>query len=163
MFEQFKIYQRSQPLLNAAAFFGFPRWFPRFFRGDTWRSARSIRRLITKLTKERMDQIKAGTAPDDLATKIMTQRDPETDDRFSIEEMVDQVAIFFLAGHETSASALAWALYLLATHPDWQEQVAKEAAILTAPDYASVAKLKLSRDVFRETLRLYPAVPMMVR
>ena len=163
MFEQFKIYQRSQPLLNAAAFFGFPHWFPRFFRGDTRRSARSIRRLITKLTKERMDQIKAGTAPDDLATKIMTQRDPETDDRFSIEEMVDQVAIFFLAGHETSASALAWALYLLATHPDWQEQVAKEAAILTAPDYASVAKLKLSRDVFRETLRLYPPVPMMVR
>ena len=71
--------------------------------------------------------------------------------------------MFFLAGHETSASALAWALYLLATHPDWQEQVAKEAAILTAPDYASVAKLKLSRGVFRETLRLYPPVPMMVR
>ena len=87
-----------------------------------------------------MDQIRAGTAPDDLATKIMTQRDPETDDRFSIEEMVDQVAIFFLVGHETSASALAWALYLLATHPDWQEQVAKEAAILTAPDYESVAE-----------------------
>jgi cytochrome P450 len=41
--------------------------------------------------------------------------------------MVDQVAIFFLAGHETSASALAWALYLLALYPDWQDRVAAEA------------------------------------
>ena len=163
VFEQFKIYQRSQPLLNIAAFLKFPRWLPGFFGRDTRRSAHSIRRLITELTRARMDQITAGTAPDDLATKIMTQRDPETNEQFSIDEMVDQVAIFFLAGHETSASALAWALYLLATHPEWQDKVAKEAAILTEPDYGSVAKLKLSRDVFRETLRLYPPVPMMVR
>ena len=96
-----------------------PRWLPGFFRRDTRRSARSIRRLITQLTEHRMGQVKRGTAPDDLATKIMTQANPETHVRFSIDEIVDQVAIFFLAGHETSASALAWAQYLLATHPDW--------------------------------------------
>ena len=50
---------------------------------------------MTQLTRARMDQITAGTAPDDLATKIMTQRGPETNEQFSIEEMVDQVAIFF--------------------------------------------------------------------
>ena len=93
----------------------------------------------------------------------MTQRDPETGDRFLVYEMVDQLAIFFLAGHETSASALSWALYLLATHPEWQDRVATEAAVLTAADYAVVRQLKLSRDVFRETLRLNPPVPMMVR
>jgi cytochrome P450 len=37
--------------------------------------------------------------------------------------MVDQVAIFFLAGHETSASAIGWALYLLAAHPEWQDRI----------------------------------------
>ena len=42
--------------------------------------------------------------------------------------MVDQVAIFFLAGHETSASALAWALWLLAARPEAQDRVAAEAA-----------------------------------
>ena len=77
--------------------------------------------------------------------------------------MVDQVAIFFLAGHETSASALSWALYLLATHPEWQDRVATEAAVLTAADYAVVRQLKFSRDVFRKTLRLYPPVPVRVR
>ena len=92
----------------------------------------------------------------------MTTADPVTGARFSPQEMVDQVAIFFLAGHETSASALAWGLYLLATHPDIQAQVAKEAAQL-GPNFSDLSKLRLTRDVFRETLRLYPPVPMMVR
>ena len=77
--------------------------------------------------------------------------------------MVDQVAIFFLAGHETSASALAWALYLVATHPEWQEKLADEAQALETCDFALMPRLRLSRDVFREALRLYPPVPMMVR
>ena len=79
--------------------------------------------------------------------------------------MVDQVAIFFLAGHETSASALAWALYLLAMYPDVQDRVAAEAADVAGPDprFSDMSRLKFTRDVFRETLRLYPPVPMMVR
>ncbi|MFC4730312.1 cytochrome P450 [Salipiger abyssi] len=164
VFHEFRAYQRTQPILNLAAFLPLPRWMPRFFRADTKAAAKRIRGLITELTERRRAEIAAGRAPDDLATKIMTTRDPETGERFSTEEMVDQVAIFFLAGHETSASALAWALYLVATHPEWQERLAEEAQALgDAPDFADISKLKLSRDVFREALRLYPPVPMMVR
>lgn len=163
VFDEFRNYQRSQPILNLGALLPLPHWMPRLFRKDTRASAARIRALITELTQERMQQIKAGTAPDDLATKIMTQADPETGARFDTEEMVDQVAIFFLAGHETSASALAWALYLMATHPEWQERLAEEAQVLETCDFSLMSQLKLSRDVFRETLRLYPPVPMMVR
>jgi cytochrome P450 len=162
VFEEFRTYQRSQPILNLAAFVPGPRWMPRFFRRDTRAAARRIRGLIEGLTAARLAEIKAGTAPDDLATKIMTTTDPETGDRFDVDEMVDQVAIFFLAGHETSASALAWALYLMALYPDWQEKVAAEAGALT-DSFSSVSTLRVTRDVFRETLRLYPPVPMMVR
>jgi cytochrome P450 len=98
----------------------------------------------------------------DLATKIMTTPDPVTGAPFGTAEMVDQVAIFFLAGHETSASALGWALYLLATHPEVQARVAEEAAVLR-PEFGTVGSLRFTRDVFREALRLYPPVPMMVR
>ena len=77
--------------------------------------------------------------------------------------MVDQVAIFFLAGHETSASALGWTLYLLALFPDWQDRVAEEVAQAGGLEFPDIAKLRLTRDVFREALRLYPPVPMMVR
>lgn len=164
VFAQFRAYQRSQPILNLAAFVRLPDWLPRPHRRGTRRTARAIRALIERLTAERMAAIEAGTAPDDLATKIMTTADPVTGARFDTAEMVDQVAIFFLAGHETSASALAWALYLLATHPEAQARVAAEAAAFNAdPAFGNLSKLRFTRDVFREALRLYPPVPMMVR
>lgn len=162
VFEEFRAHQRSQPILNLAAFVRGPKWMPHFFSSETKRTAKVIRALITTLTAHRLSEIEAGTAPDDLATKIMTTADPETGQRFDVPEMVDQVAIFFLAGHETSASALAWALYLCALYPEWQDKIAEEAASLE-PEFSAVSRLKATRDVFRETLRLYPPVPMMVR
>ncbi len=164
VFTLFRRYQRAQPILNLAALVPLPRWMPRLHGRETRRTARDIRALITRLTARRMAEIDAGTAPDDLATKIMTTPDPVTGRRFSTREMVDQVAIFFLAGHETSASALAWTLYLMALYPAWQDRVAAEAeALETTPGFAVMGRLRLSRDVFREALRLYPPVPMMVR
>lgn len=161
-YHAFRRYQRSQPILNIAAFLPLPRWLPRGFKRQTRDSAAEIRALIHDMTVERQAQIDAGTAPEDLATKIMTTADPLTGARFDVDEMVDQVAIFFLAGHETSASSLAWALYLLALFPEWQERVAAEAADLK-PEFSQLSRLRDTRDVFRETLRLYPPVPMMVR
>ena len=163
VFKEFRTFQRSQPILNLAAFVPMPKWIPRPFPRNTRASAARIRKLIGQLVDSRAEQIAAGTAPDDLATKIMTTRDPETGDTFSPDEMVDQVAIFFLAGHETSAAALAWALYLVALYPDWQDKVAAEAQALDVCEFAVMSKMPITRDVFREALRLYPPVPMMVR
>lgn len=162
VFHEFRTYQRTQPILNLAAFLPLPAWVPRLHRRATRASAATIRRLIGQMTAARAAAIAAGTAPDDLATRIMTTPDPVTGSRFSTPEMVDQVAIFFLAGHETSASALSWALYLLAANPSAQARVAVEAAAMTE-DFATLATLRFTRDVFREALRLYPPVPMMVR
>ncbi|MEM6618170.1 MAG: cytochrome P450 [Pseudomonadota bacterium] len=162
VFDSFRAYQRTQPLLNLASFLKRPGWMPAFQRRSTRDKSAVIRRLLTDLTEDRAAQIAQGTAPDDLATKIMTTPDPETGQRFSSEDMVDQVAIFFLAGHETSASALAWALYLVAVDKTSQDRIRAEVAAgpLT---FSRLAKLKFTRNVFRETLRLYPPVPMMVR
>lgn len=162
VFREFRSYQRSAPILNLGAFVRLPAWVPRLHRGATRRSARVIRGLIEGLTAERAAAIAEGRAPADLATRIMTTPDPVTGAGFGTAEMVDQVAIFFLAGHETSASALAWALYLLATHPEAQERVAAEAAGLR-PEFGTVGTMRFTRDVFREALRLYPPVPMLVR
>ncbi len=164
VFDAFRDHQRSQPILNLAAFLRLPAWMPRLHGRRARRSARLIRALIARLTAARAAAIAAGTAPDDLATKIMTTADPQTGARFTTAEMIDQVAIFFLAGHETSASALAWALYLLASHPAAQERAAAEAAALPQrPALSDLSTLRFTRDVFREALRLYPPVPMMVR
>ncbi|SIS79856.1 cytochrome P450 [Phaeovulum vinaykumarii] len=165
-FAEFRAHQKAQPLLNLGAFIPLPDWVPRFHSARTRGTASVIRGLIRQLTAARMTEIAEGRAPDDLATKIMTFPDPETGRAFDTEEMVDQVAIFFLAGHETSASALAWSLYLLATHPEWQDRLAEEARDRIGreiPGFAVVNQLKLARAVFREAMRLYPPVPMMVR
>ncbi len=165
-FETFRAHQASQPLANVAAVLPFPKWLPRFHSRKTRETAKTIRSLIRQLTSRRAEEISAGTAPDDLATKIMTTPDPETGKVFETDEMVDQVAIFFLAGHETSAAALAWSLYLLALYPEWQDRLADEAFATFQPEkiyFSTLSKLRISRSVFRESMRLYPPVPMFVR
>ncbi len=165
-FTTFRRYQQAQPLANFAALLPKPQWLPRFHSRGTKQCARTIRALIAQLVDARTRAIAKGTAPDDLATKIMTTPDPETGEVFTREEMIDQVAIFFLAGHETSAAALAWALYLLALYPDWQKKLAAEARAAFDPGkiyFSTLSKLRVSRAVFRETMRLYPPVPVFLR
>lgn len=162
VFTAFRAHQDTQPLVNLAALVPLPRWVPRPHSRQTRATAAHIRGLICELVAARLASIAAGTAPDDLATKIMTTPDPETGQCFSAAEMVDQVAVFFLAGHETGAAALAWSLWLLAANPGWQDRVAAEGAAMTA-DFTAASHLSMTRAVFREALRLYPPVPMMVR
>lgn len=162
VFQSFREHQDAQPMVNLAGLLPLPRW-ARLHSRKVRHSARRIRDLIRQLVAARAQQIAQGTAPPDLATKIMTTPDPQTGALFTDSEMVDEVATFFLAGHETGASALAWALYLLATHPQWQEKLAKEAQAHLSPDFSTIKHLPLCRAVFRETLRLYPPVAMTVR
>ena len=164
VFHSFREFQRSQPILSFTDLLRLPRWFPRYRRGAS--HAKRIREILGELVAKRQKLIDQGDAPDDLATKIMTTKDPETGHGFSSAEMIDQVAIFFLAGHETSASALAWSLYCLARDQDAQQKIVQELESVVGSreiEFSDVPKLRFSRDVFREVLRLYPPVPMMVR
>ncbi len=160
-YEAFRAFQRAQPVGTLAAVIP---WWPVRLKRQAREAAARLRTLVAQLVAERQREIDAGRAPDDLATKIMTTPDPETGEMFSEEEMVDQVAIFFLAGHETSAALLGWALWCLAAAPEWGERVAEEAqAFMTAPAMAALSGMPATRNVLRETLRLYPPVPMFVR
>lgn len=159
VFAAFRAHQDAQPMVNAGGLLALPRWL-HFHSRRTKASAARIRGLIQSLVDKRAGDIAAGRAPDDLASKIMTTPDPETGAVFTPTEMVDEVATFFLAGHETSASALAWSLYLLACSPEWQDRLAAEPEVR---DFADLRKIGAARAVFRETLRLYPPVAMTVR
>ncbi|MEL7216110.1 MAG: cytochrome P450, partial [Pseudomonadota bacterium] len=161
-FDAFQAYQRAQPVLSPLDLLKVPQWVPRG-RGRGATHAAAIRAPLARLVAARQEAIAAGTAPDDLATRIMTTPDPVTGRCFEGADMVDQVAIFFLAGHETSASAMAWALYLLASHGSVQDACASEAAEADLTRPAGLRTLPILRNVIRETLRLYPPVPVMVR
>ncbi|MEM1131195.1 MAG: cytochrome P450 [Pseudomonadota bacterium] len=160
-YDAFRAFQRTQPVAMVSALLP---WVPCRPRRAAREAAAELRGLIGMLVKARHAEIAAGTAPADLATKIMTTPDPKTGQTFSEAEMVDQVAIFFLAGHETSASLLGWALWCLAAAPEWAAQVSEESrAFWEAPAFSALSKMPVTRNVLRETLRLYPPVPMFVR
>ena len=67
-----------------------------------------------------------GAPPRDLFDLMVAARDPETGEAFTDEQLGDQVATMILAGHETTATALFWSLYLLALDPATQDEVAAE-------------------------------------
>ena len=103
-----------------------------------------------------------GEPRDDILQALIEARHPDTGRTFTQNEVMEQISTIFLAGHETSASAITWALYLLACDPASQEQVRVEAG----PDplaYEDLRGMTVTRDIFRETLRLYPPVSFLAR
>jgi cytochrome P450 len=106
---------------------------------------------------------KAGAPPRDLFDLMDQARDPETGKGFSDEQLVDEVATMILAGHETTATALFWALYLLALDPETQEEVASETRGEHLDSMADIDRQKFTRAVTEETMRLYPPAFLVAR
>ena len=104
-----------------------------------------------------------GAPPNDLFDLMGAARDPETGEAFSDEQLGDQVATMILAGHETTATALFWALYLLALDPVTQEEVAAEVQAATVNGALDLDRLKFTRAVVDETMRLYPPAFLIAR
>jgi cytochrome P450 len=104
-----------------------------------------------------------GAPPRDLFDLMVAARDPETGDAFSDAQLGDQIATMILAGHETTATALFWSLYLLALDPVTQEQLATEARAAGANGAPEIEELKFTRAVIDETMRLYPPAFLIAR
>jgi cytochrome P450 len=104
-----------------------------------------------------------GAPPRDLFELMVAARDPETGESFTDEQLGDQVATMILAGHETTATALFWSLYLLALDPATQEQLAAEVQGITVDGALDIERLKFTRAVVDETMRLYPPAFLIAR
>jgi cytochrome P450 len=104
-----------------------------------------------------------GAPPRDLFDLMGEARDPETHEAFTDAQLGDQVATMILAGHETTATALFWSLYLLALDAATQDELAAEVAIATADGTLDIERLKFTRAVVDETMRLYPPAFLIAR
>jgi len=119
--------------------------------------------VATLMAERRAAGKNEGAPPRDLFDLMGEARDPETGAAFSDAQLGDEVATMILAGHETTATALFWALYLLALDPETQEQVAREARSVTANEPDDLDRLKFTRAVVDETVRLYPPAFLVAR
>ncbi len=179
IFHAFTRFQELAPKLVTPVIFRLPRWLsPWFTKRKSAQAACQIRSVLERFIRPRFDAFHADKSPytcpvkneaQDILASLLAATDPETGQGFSFDELVDQVAMLFLAGHETSASSLSWSLYLLANSPDIQERMhAEVAGVLgtdsaTEPTFSDLRSMELTRNVFRETLRLYPPVGFFAR
>ncbi|MFQ6172927.1 cytochrome P450 [Oryzobacter sp. R7] len=100
----------------------------------------------------------------DLLSRLLAARDG--DEHLSDTEVRDQVLVFLLAGHETTSTALTFALHLLGRHPAVQDAVRAEIRDVIGhdrPTASATASLPLTTAVLRETMRLYPSAPFVSR
>jgi len=135
---------------------------------ESEKAAHTIRNTLEKLIAPRFYEYqKTGSTRADILGAFLQARDPLDGSAFKQSELLDQVCMLFLAGHETSASALSWCWYLLANSPQIQERLHKELSTLASSSNTlavkELLKLELLRNVFREALRLFPPVGFVAR
>ncbi len=138
------------------------------YRKRAYRAAAEVHAVFAPIVRARYDAYhqRGEHGPSDILLSLLEARHPETGKPFTFDEIINQVSTIFLAGHETAASSMSWALYLLAECPHLQIALRGEmqAADGDGPiAFESLKSLNQLRNLFRETLRLYPPVSFFVR
>lgn len=161
-------YIAQSPWEMAYALLMLPTWLP---HPGTWamhRAANSLRTSVGAIVDRRLAQGDDATilGPDDLLGRLIAARDPETGKPMNRAQVINNLTTMMEAGHETTAKALTWTLYLLARAPAWQQRVRDEVVRVTGGGRITadhLAQLPGTTRVIKETMRLYPPAPVIAR
>lgn len=167
VFDSFSEFERSVASVNLGQLiFGKP-WADVRQPQNVLLACERIRHHIGTLLDPRLASDSSdATGFDDIVSAVIAARDPDTGEPFSRKELIDQMGVFFLAGHETTASVLTWVFYILARRPAILERLRSEVAEVVGEgpvEFAHVKQLTFTRNVFREALRLYPPITFIPR
>ncbi len=163
VFESFSYFERSVAHVEIKRLIFQPAWSDIPQKGDVLEACERIRSHLGKMVDGHLAE---GAAFEDIAAEIIEAKDKESGESFTRDELIDQLGVFFLAGHETTASALTWAFYVLATRSDILERLREEVEIVTEGDridFSHIRKLDFARSVFKESMRLYPPITFIPR
>jgi cytochrome P450 len=156
-------YQKPLAWQMAYANFGLPSWMPHPGKLKMYFAQRWLRSAVAALVAERRAN---PIGKDDLLQRLANARNPETGAQMPDELLIDNLLTFFLAGHETTAKALTWTLYLLARAPSWENRIFEEVHNVAGDDAIRpehIDKLVITTQVLKESMRLYPPAPIMSR
>jgi len=165
VFQSFSRFQQSVPQFDLRVVLSSHPDRPATLPATLLDEAARLRGLLAQLLDQRLAELAAGRQFIDFAQAVIDARDGEGR-AFTREQVIDQLAVFFLAGHETTASSLAWTFFLLSCQPDTLKELREEIhAQLGQRELAfhDLKSLPRVRNVFRETLRLYPPVAFLTR
>ncbi|KAF5457839.1 hypothetical protein F2P56_021916 [Juglans regia] len=131
---------------------------------------KEIDRLLLTIITDRKKSIEEQRHPSQDLLGMLLQGSRSVDGNpgksLTTQELVDECKTFFFGGHETTALAITWTLLLLATHPEWQNQLRDEIREVVKDkeiDVDMLAGLKKMGWVMNEILRLYPSAPNVQR
>ena len=165
VFDAFTVFEHSVAQVEIRRLIMDPAWTAVPQKDFVLEACTRIRRHLGDLLDTHVGQ--SGEHFDDIAAAVIAARDDFTKTAFTREELIDQLGVLFLAGHETSASALTWAFYLLAMQPDLVARVRREIREVAGEDgpigFEETKHLLTIRNLFRETLRLYPPITFLPR
>jgi len=140
-----------------------PEWIPLPSHIRLARNRKVLEETIAEIISNRRKDTRHF---DDLLSMLLEVEDVDTKERMTDKQLRDEVLTIFIAGHETTANALAFTFYLLAKHPDIKKRVQQEVAeVLTGAEltYDLLNKLKYTTMVIKESMRLYPPAWVTVR
>jgi cytochrome P450 len=146
--------------------FGLPQFLPRVARIRGRATLEFFARVVGDLIATRRQLIADGKpAPNDILTLLLSAEDPETGVSLSAEDIRANIVTFIGAGHETTANALTWCLYLLSLSPYWRERVEAEIdrEFTNGPIEGLAERLPETKAVFEEAMRLYPPAASLSR
>ncbi len=139
------------------------------FRTPSWMPTPGNRRLLAVRDaldefigpKIRAREAEGPYAPPDILDALLAARDPETGEALDYQALLDETKTLFVAGFETTATALTWTLYLLARHPDvarrWHREL-DEVLGGRLPEWEDLERLTYLHQIISESMRLYPPV-----
>jgi cytochrome P450 len=144
-----------------------PRWVPHPVSLRMHRAAQQLRNSVRSLIHRCRNDIAHGKGEGgDLLTRFLKARDPESGEPMSETQLIDNLLTLLEAGHETTAKALTWTLYLLARAPEWQAALRAEVHGVAGKETVTAAHLPalpLLHQVLKESMRLYPPAPSLAR
>jgi cytochrome P450 len=158
----FETFGRLDPL----DILGAPRFLPRFWRLRGRATLAFFDKAVDDIIAARKDLIASGrSAPNDLLTLLLRAQDPQTGRAIGEADVRANIVTFIGAGHETTANALTWTLYLLSQSPQWRERVEAEVDARFDPENTSDPSeaLPVVKAVLEEALRLYPPAAFLSR
>ncbi|NER22326.1 MAG: cytochrome P450 [Symploca sp. SIO1C2] len=134
----------------------FPAWIPTSKNRSFRQAKQTLDRVVLEIIQSRRQN---PTAQHDLLSMLLATQDEETGKRMSDRQLLDEVITLINAGHETTATTLAWTWYLLGTHPHIMANLLHELDTILhdqAPTWQQISQLQYTRRVLDESLRLCP-------
>ncbi|MEM9388431.1 MAG: cytochrome P450 [Pseudomonadota bacterium] len=164
VFDAFTVFERSVAHVELKALIFDPPFRTYEQSPTVLEACEKIRRHLGHLVDSHLDEPQEKF--NDIASACVAARAPDGGPGLSRKELIDQLGVFFLAGHETTASVLTWVFFILSMQPRVVTRMREEVARVVGDGevaFDQVRQLPFIRAVFRETLRLYPPITFIPR